>query len=154
MQNATSIHAAFLCGLSIQPASPNAGILDEVGPATPREYHYHGNFTPHDGMVILRQYVNAQTIRRLEHVPNTPIEFRVWVSACCNSYFERFHLYWPVLHRHSFDEQGDPLIVSATVVLIGAWLQGPEATKPLILETHKILVDHLLEQMVSFKVLD
>lgn len=154
IQYASSIHAEFLRSLSVMPASLNIGLLDEVGPYTPQAHHYRGNFTPHDGLVILRQYMNSPTIFRLEQIPNTPIEFGIWASACCSSYFDRYHLHWPLIHRHTFDTQRDSLIVSATVVLIGAWLKGPEATRPLILETHKILVDQLLEQMVRFRVLE
>lgn len=148
IQNASSIHTSFLRSLCIKPTSPNTRPRDDFRLDTAQEYDVGGPFSSQYGISILHQSVKSQKIFCLNQISNAPMKFRTWVSDCCKVYFDQFHLYWPVLHRAPFDEQQDPLIISSTVVLIGAWLNKPEGAKPLIFETHKLLVDQLFEQMV------
>ncbi len=141
----SSHNAAFLRALIIRPTPPDAGSQVELQTKTEK---FGETLTPQDKMMILFRAIESRMTFRFEQITEASAGFGIWVSTCCSSYFDRFHLYWPVLHRPSFDAQKDSLMVSATVVIIGAWLTRSESSKPHILEIHKLLVDQFFEHMV------
>ncbi|KAE8379048.1 hypothetical protein BDV26DRAFT_175898 [Aspergillus bertholletiae] len=61
-------------------------------------------------------------------------------------YFERFHPYWPFIHRHSFDRfDGTPLLVQSVMVL-GLWVSGEPSAQSAALDLHRTLGSAILQQ--------
>lgn len=147
LQDVSQINAAFLRALIVQPTSQN-GTPSEEQLDSDSVGHHKEDWSPQDGMTTLYEAVKRRTVPCLAQVAKVPVEFRKWTSACCNLYFEQLHFYWPVVHRPTFDERQDALIVSATIVLMGAWLKKSVTLEPLIFETHKLLLDQFFERMV------
>lgn len=63
-------------------------------------------------------------------------------------YFKHFHHRWPIIHAPNFNEETDPFVVTASVSMIGAWLEGSEESRDLALTIHDRLTIHLLQKMV------
>lgn len=151
----SSHNLTFLRTLTIQPTSQQS---KTHGDAQQDANHAQTQLSveplsSQEGINILHQAVKSRTVLRLEQVTTAPRRFSAWVSTRHVSYYDHFHPHWPILHRPTVNEQGDPLIVTATVVLIGTWLEKPKGTTQLILETHKALVDQIFEQIVRLPVM-
>lgn len=97
---------------------------------------------------MLYQIVESKAIYQLAQVTTAPVEFTTWLSVRRDLFFDHFHPHWPIIHRPTFDEQKEPLIISATMVTIGVWLEKSITTQPLVYEIHKTLVGQLFEQLV------
>lgn len=64
-------------------------------------------------------------------------------------YFARFHDRWPIVHRPSFgDEEVHTDLCELSMRVIGGWLLGTTESIQFAVETHAILVDHIMSQLV------
>jgi hypothetical protein len=79
----------------------------------------------------------------------TSEEVRSWFSSCTATFFKQVHYRWPVLHAPVFDEKLDDLVVSVTVVLMGAWLDKGTTPRVFIEAAYDHVLDNLFEKMVS-----
>jgi hypothetical protein len=64
-------------------------------------------------------------------------------NSCTQLYFTHFHPRWPILHAPTFDEQHYPFVITASVAMIGSWIEGSEESRELALTIHDRLVNHL-----------
>jgi hypothetical protein len=75
---------------------------------------------------------------------------RIESQKYLNVYFDRFHDRWPIVHRPSFDEEVVHTdLCELSMRVIGAWLLGTSESIQFAIETHAILVDHIMSQLVS-----
>ncbi|RDW91665.1 hypothetical protein BP5796_02830 [Coleophoma crateriformis] len=70
-----------------------------------------------------------------------------WSTTCIDAYLERFHLHWPVIHSPTFDLENENLMLSASVIMIGCWLEYPKKADELVIAVHEKLVDNLLREL-------
>ena len=63
-------------------------------------------------------------------------------------YLDHFHHRWPIIHIPSFEKGGDPYVLTASVEMIGAWLQGSCTSKMVALTLHDRLSNHVFQRMV------
>lgn len=63
-------------------------------------------------------------------------------------YLNQFHHRWPIIHIPSFEKGDDPYVLTASVEMIGAWLQGSCPSKMAALTLHDRLTYHIFQQMV------
>lgn len=73
---------------------------------------------------------------------------RTLSTAHSKLYFKHFHHRWPILHAPTFDEDSDPFVITASVSMIGAWLEGSKESKDLALTIHDRLMNHALQKLV------
>ncbi len=64
-------------------------------------------------------------------------------------YLDHFHHRWPVVHIPSFEKEDVPYLLTASVEMIGAWLQGSCESKSVALTLHDRLTNHILNRMVN-----
>jgi hypothetical protein len=78
-------------------------------------------------------------------------ELQKWVAKCLKTYFNNFHLRWPILHAPTFDVLTVSLPLTASVCVIGSWLQNTaECTERFgALRMHEILLQRLLHNLVG-----
>jgi hypothetical protein len=80
---------------------------------------------------------------------NIQTEVRTWFTSCCESYFAHLHHHWPVVHAPTFNEESDPLALSAVVIILGCWLQEvPDDAKELAVQVHGLLVKSHIQDIV------
>lgn len=70
-----------------------------------------------------------------------------WFQACTASYFEHLHHYWPFLHAPTFDLEAEPLMTSASLVVLGSWCRDPLESESLRLELHERLLKWHVESL-------
>jgi hypothetical protein len=63
-------------------------------------------------------------------------------------YLDHFHHRWPIIHIPSFEKEGDPYVLTASVEMIGAWLQGSLTSKTVALTLHDRLSNHIFQRLV------
>ena len=63
-------------------------------------------------------------------------------------YLDNFHHRWPIIHIPSFEKGDDPYMLTASVEMIGAWLQGSCPSKAVALTLHDRLANHIFQRMV------
>jgi hypothetical protein len=63
-------------------------------------------------------------------------------------YLDHFHHRWPVIHIPSFEKGDDPYVLTASVEMIGAWLQGSCSSKMVALTLHDRLTNHIFQRLV------
>jgi hypothetical protein len=64
-------------------------------------------------------------------------------------YFTHFHHHWPILHASMFDENDDPYVLTASVSMIGAWLEGTTESRKVATTLHDRLMNHVLQRLVE-----
>ena len=92
----------------------------------------------------------------LPDAPTAPFEDVIVQSSChefhkrCHAlYFLHFHHRWTIIHRPTYN-QYDLNILTASIVLIGAWLEGSHEAKEYAISTHVTLMDDLFMKLVCF----
>jgi Fungal specific transcription factor domain len=84
-------------------------------------------------------------------------ELKESVTKYLEIYFKNFHVRWPILHAPTFDMDIDtiPLSLSASVCVIGAWLQHNAnwTERFYTLRVHDILLQRLLRSLVCIFIL-
>lgn len=75
-------------------------------------------------------------------------ELSIWSTTCIDAYLKHFHPHWPIIHSPTFELDSDTLVVSASVVMIGCWLEYPESTDELVITVHEKAVDKLFRELV------
>lgn len=63
-------------------------------------------------------------------------------------YFERFHQFWPILHRKTFFIPKEPCILLQSMIMIGLWIKGDEAAKDKAMIFHRKLLSEIQDQKV------
>lgn len=63
-------------------------------------------------------------------------------------YLDLFHHRWPIIHIPSFEKGDEPYVLTASVEMIGAWLQGTCPSKLVALTLHDRLINHIFQRMV------
>jgi hypothetical protein len=63
-------------------------------------------------------------------------------------YLDHFHHRWPIIHIPSFEKGDAPYMLTASVEMIGAWLQGSSPSKMVALTLHDRLANHIFQRMV------
>jgi hypothetical protein len=63
-------------------------------------------------------------------------------------YYLHFHHRWPLFHRPSLDEEAPGIIVSSSMAMIGAWLDGSLEAKKRALDSHEKLIANITSQLV------
>jgi hypothetical protein len=78
-------------------------------------------------------------------------ELQEWISTCLETYFKNFHLRWPILHAPTFDVITVSLPLTASVCVIGEWLQNSAEWTERVgaLRMHEILLERLLHNLVG-----
>jgi len=84
---------------------------------------------------------------KLGNTPVRPIPTSV-TKEHYELYVDHFHYRWPIIHVPSFDKGDDPYVLSASVEMIGAWLQGSGSSKMVALTLHDRLTNHIFQRMV------
>jgi hypothetical protein len=65
------------------------------------------------------------------------------------TYFQKFHIKWPILHAPTFGIQSAPLQLAASVCVLGSWLMNPTGDeRSYALKVHDILLQRLLTSLV------
>ncbi|KAH7388956.1 hypothetical protein BKA64DRAFT_645427 [Cadophora sp. MPI-SDFR-AT-0126] len=62
-------------------------------------------------------------------------------------YFTYFHHRWPIVHRPSFEAEGENTLVVSSAKMIGAWLLGSYESKAFAITWHEALVEQLLPRL-------
>ncbi|EIT75863.1 hypothetical protein AO1008_02385 [Aspergillus oryzae 100-8] len=63
-----------------------------------------------------------------------------WKKQCfVDLYFEKFHPYWPFIHRGSFNGFNETPLLAQSVMVIGLWLSGERSAQSAALDLHKTL---------------
>ena len=93
---------------------------------------------------LIAGYSSLNEVLQESHV------LRAWVADSSAAYFKDLHIRWPVLHAPTFDMKQDPLPLTATVCMIGTWLQSPptSADRLYALRVHEFLVQGFLQDIV------
>jgi hypothetical protein len=78
-----------------------------------------------------------------------PLLPKSFSSLHATLYFTHFHHHWPILHASMFDENGDPFVLTASVSMIGAWLEGTTESRKLAITLHDRLMNHVLQRLVE-----
>jgi hypothetical protein len=107
------------------------------------------NFCPKAALETVHRAIAERTVLSLEAECDACPDFKDWVSRCGDSYFERVHDQWPIIHGPGVDYERHDLKVVATMIILGIWL-GPESSQHLrdvALASHKLLVTQLLETL-------
>ncbi|KAK9783892.1 putative C2H2-type domain-containing protein [Seiridium cardinale] len=83
----------------------------------------------------------------LRKLPN----LRAWVTESSAAYLRTFHTRWPVLHAMSLDIENDPLPLTATICMIGTWIQSPTISvdRFYALRVHEFLLQRFLQDMID-----
>ena len=64
-------------------------------------------------------------------------------------YFDQFHHRWPIIHRPSHEEEvSETDLCELSMRMVGAWLLGTSKAVRFALETHAVLVNHIMPQLV------
>ncbi|RDW60601.1 hypothetical protein BP6252_11984 [Coleophoma cylindrospora] len=92
--------------------------------------------------------VNASNGALNELIENSCGGLSAWSTACIDAYLEYFHPHWPVIHSPTFDLDSDNLMLSASVIMIGCWLEYPKADE-LVIAVHEKLVDNFLRELCN-----
>jgi hypothetical protein len=66
-------------------------------------------------------------------------------------YYLHFHHRWPLFHRPSLNEEAPGIIVSSSMAMIGAWLEGSLEAKKHALDSHEKLVTNITSQLVRIR---
>jgi hypothetical protein len=80
---------------------------------------------------------------------SAPPDVHDWFQSSYNTFFERFHHHWTVVHSGTADVERDAFHDAACIVLIGAWQQDRKNLKELIFDIHRLIVDHHIDDLVS-----
>jgi hypothetical protein len=81
--------------------------------------------------------------------PTSTPEVGAWLNTCIGTCFGPFHDRWPLLHGPTFEPTGQPVVLIATMAIVGSWLNDDKSTRNLAVEIHNNLVQQLLEDIVS-----
>jgi hypothetical protein len=86
----------------------------------------------------------------LEEALQEPHELQEWIPKGLETYFESFHLRWPILNAPPFDIGTESLPLAAAVCLIGAWFQNAAegVERFYVLTVHDLLLQRLLQKLV------
>jgi hypothetical protein len=63
-------------------------------------------------------------------------------------YLDHFHHRWPIIHIPSFEKEDGPYVLTASVEMIGAWLQGSCSSKTIARTLHDRLTNHIFQRLV------
>ncbi|KAH6713950.1 hypothetical protein BKA61DRAFT_53613 [Leptodontidium sp. MPI-SDFR-AT-0119] len=67
------------------------------------------------------------------------------------SYFEQFHCYWPIIHRPSHEEEANETdLCELSMRMVGAWFLGTNEAVRFAVDTHVILLNHVMSQLCQF----
>ncbi|KOC13563.1 hypothetical protein AFLA70_93g002911 [Aspergillus flavus AF70] len=73
-----------------------------------------------------------------------------WKKQCfVDLYFEKFHPYWPFIHRGSFNWFNETPLLAQSVMVIGLWLSGERSAQSAALDLHKTLGLAIRQQKLS-----
>lgn len=65
-------------------------------------------------------------------------------------YFDQFHHRWPIPHRPSTEEEvNETDLCGFSMRMIGAWLLGNDESVQFAEQTHTVLVNHIMSQLVG-----
>lgn len=100
------------------------------------------------GMSSVLEALNAPNGSLDELLEKSFGEPNAWSTTCIDAYMESFHNHWAIIHGPTFNLDRDPLAISASVIMIGCWLQYPKVADELVLAVHERLVDKLFGELV------
>jgi len=74
-----------------------------------------------------------------------------WLNKCLDAYLKKFHVRWPLFNAPTFDLMTAPLHLTASVCVIGVWLQVSAASTERFwaLRVHEVLQHRLLNILVG-----
>jgi hypothetical protein len=76
-------------------------------------------------------------------------ESEKYLEVYADVYFEQFHHHWPILHRPSQEEEvAESDLCELSVKVVGAWVLGTSKAVQFALETHTVLVNHIMTRLV------
>ncbi|KAB8259751.1 C2H2 type zinc finger domain protein [Aspergillus pseudonomiae] len=78
--------------------------------------------------------------RHSESIEKSPNRILPYIQA----YFEKFHPYWPFLHRATFDPNNEPAFLLQSVAMIGLWVS--EGGQPSAMDLHAQLTTSIYQQ--------
>lgn len=65
-------------------------------------------------------------------------------------YFERFHPYWPFVHRRSFNQYYETPLLVHSMMVIGLWADGGQSAQSAAIDLHNVLGPAIYQQRVSW----
>ncbi|KAL4893692.1 hypothetical protein BDV59DRAFT_176962 [Aspergillus ambiguus] len=73
--------------------------------------------------------------------PNAVPETSQWVGQeYLDIYFDKFHQIWPILHRATFKPPKEPCILLQSMIMIGLWIKGDQASQDRAITFHRKLL--------------
>lgn len=91
---------------------------------------------------MMRAWGYPQVMAYVRSIPKSVTEERYELYLNC------FHHRWPIIHIPSFEKEDNASALSASVEMIGAWLDGSHSSKSLALTLHGRLTNHIFQRMV------
>ena len=70
-------------------------------------------------------------------------------NRCHTMYFLKFHHRWAILHRSTYSNYGFN-VLSVTVMLIGAWLEGSGEAREYAINSHMRVMDEIFTKLVCY----
>lgn len=105
------------------------------------------------GMEAIHEVLLAES-SSLEWATQGSDELQQWLTGCVETYFDGFHLRWPILNAPSFDATTSSLYLAAAVCVIGVWLRKcqEQEEKRSALRVHEALLQLLLHKLVGIQI--
>lgn len=146
----------FLSACSVQPSSTHTAAYEQPAtrpsePAT-RPIHAAGHRNSQSGSLvdaILEIILSSSRNSRLGETIAASSKFEAWVTCCIDTYFEFFHPRWPLLHAPTVNASSSPLLLVATIVMVGCWFQGRPEDKPAIWRLFNFMTRISFEKLVG-----
>ncbi|OJJ42562.1 hypothetical protein ASPZODRAFT_20332 [Penicilliopsis zonata CBS 506.65] len=103
------------------------------------------------GMEAIHQVLVAEKPSSLEEAIQESDEWREWRTRCMETYFQCFHLRWPILNAPSFDLTTASLSLTASVCVIGTQLQKDSRSTERLWadQVHDLLLEQLLRALID-----
>ncbi|KAE8367559.1 hypothetical protein BDV27DRAFT_169488 [Aspergillus caelatus] len=109
----------------------------------------------------LRRGIQCSLGRQVE-APSPPTggsDIPPWSAGCSNPrrrfldlYFEKFHPYWLLVHRGSFNEDIDPPLLVQAMVVIGMWMSDEPNARSAAIDLHNTLASAISQQREEWDV--
>ena len=76
-------------------------------------------------------------------------ESQKYLEVYLEVYFDQFHHRWPIIHRPSHEEEViEAELCELSMGIVGAWLLGTSKAVQFAVETHAVLVNNIMSQLV------
>ncbi|KAH8886319.1 hypothetical protein GQ53DRAFT_844873 [Thozetella sp. PMI_491] len=95
---------------------------------------------------LLESILKSENIFK-DSLGERPDHAEAWCAACSKAYWGQVHDHWSLLHPPTFSLDSDPVVVTAPMLILGCWFDGPQESSELIVDTHTRLVDILFEEL-------